>query len=214
MAGRVVATKADIVAGLKLGLVFVQSSHAPSQERVWVDELISEGEAYGFWAFRAAGGTEMIRLVRKTGDRRKREPLKHVLDPLRAPLCSLRGGHWIRERQIKPYWFLLSLLAYGIKPFWIGWMLEKMARAKGQFPKPLTPEFLHELAINISIDGKTYKFDSRWYRKAAHNSIEQAIELIYKQRYNHILHHLLAWHGIAPLPSIDGDNHWSTYLRN
>jgi hypothetical protein len=84
----VVATKADIVAGLELGLAFVQSSHAPSQERVWVDELITEGEAYGFWTFRAAGGTEMIRLVRKTGDRRKREPSKHVLDPLRAPLCG------------------------------------------------------------------------------------------------------------------------------
>ncbi len=216
MANGVVLTKADVAAGLGLSMVFVQSSLAPLQEREGGDELIAGGQAYGFWSFSSNEGTEMVRLLRKTGDRQTRRPSNEILNAFRARL-NPRYGNWIWERPISPAWLIPSLSAHGIRPLRFGRILVKTAREKGLFPKPLTPEFLSDLVVGLLNRRGTYDIHSDQYAQAAVNMIDHisdrlANPQISASSYRPVLHLLLARHGIAPLPPIVGEPHWNTYL--
>ncbi len=193
-------TKTDIADGIARGLVFVQRSYAPSQEKVWVDELITEGKACGFWAYNDGGETtRMVRMVRRKGYGPKEKVSRQWLDE--------RQGTWIWEYPSKPSRFLLRLCTDRPYTVWIGVMLRKMARERALYPAPLTPEFLYVLALNLSGWGQKWRYAKKDYQVAARSSFERIMQRLENpatpvERYNHIVDHLLAWHGLAPLPKI------------
>jgi hypothetical protein len=205
-------TKAEIESGLARGLVFVQRANASSQEKLWVEELIAENKARCFWAFVDPGYTSrMVRLVRRKGEGPKVKPPSRWLDE--------HASERVWEYPSKPSMFLLHLSNYGLYPVWIGFLLRKLARDRGQYPTPLTPEFLYDLARHIARYGKTYNYDIHSFRRhvslAFHRimyRIEQPMTPV--ERYDHIVDHFLAWYGLAPLPTIVGEKHWTTYLPN
>jgi hypothetical protein len=204
-------TKEEIAAGLARGLVFVQRDWANSQERAFVEELIAGEKARGFWAFVDAGyTTNMVRLVRRKGEGAKAKPSRQWLN---------EHKEWFWERPSKPSMFLLHLCHYGAYAVWTGSLLRNTARNCGQYPTPLTPEFLSDLAVSIAGLKKSYSYTYAGCRGTVAAVVHNAIRRLENpmkpvNSYNFLVDHFLAWHGLAPLPTIIGDEkHWTTCLR-
>jgi hypothetical protein len=229
----VINSASQIAEGLARGLTFVQWSSCSSQEKAWVDELIAQGKARGFWSFVDGGETNrMIRLVRRKGDGPKLKPSDYWLEEHRE---------WIWERSLKPSIFLLRLFndslnnwhrrrrrgshgGLALGAIWIGYWLRRQARESGQYPTPFTLNFLYDLAAGEARFYAQFGYRGfRWYNDFRRTSLPLIFRRIMSrveeplkpvERYAHISDELLAWHGIAPLPEIIGEKHWSKFLPN
>src|ERR1700674_171913 len=203
-------TKTDLAAGLARGLVFVQANYAPSQEKALVDELIAEGKACGFWAFVDPGYTTgMVRLVRGRADCPKENPSRQWFDD--------HPGNWIWEYPSKPSRFLLHLCKYGPYTVYVGFLLRKLALERGLYPIPITPPFLSSLAPNIRYHGKKWRSKKKYFDIAVRYTFERVIKRLENpatpvEHYDHLVDNSLAWHGLAPLPTVHGEKDWKTYL--
>jgi len=182
-----------------------------SQEKLWVEQLIAENEARGFWAFVDPGYTSrMVRLVRRKGEGPKVKPSRQWLDE--------HASEWVWEYPSKPSMFLLHLCNYGLYPVWIGFLLRKLARDRGQYPTPLTPEFISDLALKTARYGRTHNYSIDTFRRHVSRTFERIMYRIEQpmtpvERYNSV-DSFLARYGLAPLPTIVGEKHWTTYLPN
>jgi len=207
---RPIITKAEIAAGLGHGLVFFQRDSAPWQERKWVDELIAEGTAYGFWEIHPNYKRRLVRQkdrgqTRPRSGRRKYE----------------RSGPWLRECSSKTFLFQLFNLG-GLRVLRAGFLLRKMARDRNEYPTPLTPAFLLDLALYLArlpgAQGLTFKgfvkyvfrddLVERLENIATEGGIENSLESVnpYAAHATFFclpLDGLVARHGLAPMRKIE-----------
>jgi hypothetical protein len=203
-------TKSNIVEALEAGLVLVQPNFATSDEISWVDELIKGGVASGCWTFEDAESTRMVRLVRGVGSRRNRSSAKELLSTFR--------GRWYLEASSEPLNILSIVWKEGLRTGYAAFALRQQASKLNAYPTPLSPEFLHDLATNLGRWGKTWSYKKANFDSSAQQSVQRALFRISNpdtpvDRFNHIVDSLLAWYGLAPLPSVVGEEHWSAYLR-
>jgi hypothetical protein len=204
-------TKADIAAGLARGLVLVQRAQTPLEQKKWIDELIAEGRASGFWEIHPE---YKHRFVRRTGQGPKNKPSRQWLEE--------HPGEWLWEYPSSPLWFVPHLCNVGLYALWAGILLRKMARKRGKYPVPLTPEFLTDFAVNVapgarqtksfrntvrsSFNGLMERLEKSTAQGYAENSLERAMNERPQSAvsfYCHPLDRLLARHGIAPMPKIE-----------
>jgi hypothetical protein len=206
-------TKAEIVDGLTRGLVFVQPARWAHQEKEWVDELIAEGKAYGFWEFHPEA--DAVRMVRRKNGNQSR-PLTRRRDDRRW--VGEHGGRWLRECSTKT--FLFEVLNAAHKPrlaLRAAILLRKMARERNMYPNPLTPAFLADLASYVSKRLRASKpFKPRVeavfqnviarYDANVQLPIEDSLESTLKKTggkfWLHPLDAFLASHGLAPMAKI------------
>ena len=116
----------------------------------------------------------------------------------------------------------LEILSMGIDTATpTGRLMLNLLASISQFEREVMLERQREGVAKAKAEGKYKgrKPTARAYRDVAYHSIKNTIELIDNpqmsvNRYNSVTHNLLAKYGIAPLPSISGEAHWNTYLRN
>ena len=102
--------------------------------------------------------------------------------------------------------FRLKLRARGPYSVWAGLTLRKMARERGLYPAPLTPEFLIDLAWSIADEQERSNFDDAGFRAAIERAFRRVMVRIEDptkraDSYSRSVDPLLARYELAPLPT-------------
>ena len=108
--------------------------------------------------------------------------------------------------------YVLALLNVGwLSALAAGILLRRLAQEERKYPTPITPEFLTDLAWQIARRAKERPLRERWgyikkYTPSIFNRVMKRVnEPLKPIQYNYYIDHLLAEHGIAPLPVLPED---------